>query len=67
MFDVGIFFDDLVCICECLVGLVGVDLILFIGGVLVGEVDFFGMVLCEVGELIFWKLVIKFGKLLIVG
>ncbi|MBC7211941.1 MAG: molybdopterin molybdenumtransferase MoeA, partial [Pseudomonas sp.] len=65
--DAGILPDDLERTRQCLGGLGDVDLILSTGGVSVGEADFLGLALREVGELALWKLAIKPGKPLTFG
>ncbi|WP_248921158.1 molybdopterin molybdotransferase MoeA [Pseudomonas entomophila] len=65
--DAGILADDLARTRQCLAGLGDVDLILSTGGVSVGEADYLGMALREVGELALWKLAIKPGKPLTFG
>lgn len=42
-------------------------MVIFSGGVLVGDVDFIKDILVELGDVVFWKVVIKLGKLFVFG
>lgn len=44
-----------------------VDVLIISGGVFVGEVDFIKDVLEKLGKIVFWKIVIKLGKLFVFG
>lgn len=66
--NLGIIFDDLVKLCDVFIVVdQQVDVVISLGGVLVGEVDYIKIIFEELGEIGFWKLVIKLGKFFVFG
>lgn len=66
--NLGIICDDLHVLCVVFIEVDSqVDVVISFGGVLVGEVDYIKIIFEELGEIVFWKLVIKLGKLFVFG
>lgn len=66
--NLGIIRDDFYVLCVVFIEVDSqVDVVISFGGVLVGEVDYIKMIFEELGEIVFWKLVIKLGKLFVFG
>lgn len=66
--NLGIICDDLYVLCVVFIEVDSqVDVVISFGGVLVGEVDYIKIIFEELGEIVFWKLVIKLGKLFVFG